>query len=466
MAHLAAFTIAVFMLFGIVYWSTVQEVNAQLENEIREELNAFVDEYAVEGQNEIRNEIQRRLDGDRGDAYMLLQDAQGRRIAGNLPEMPPEPGWRDIAPQPDPLTHARHKEHVVRAKAASLSDGSYLVVGRDTHPLHELREIIVRGFLYGGLATVLVALCIGVSTSIGVLRRLQSISDTSQEIMGGDLSRRLAIGRHGDEFDELAGQVNLMLDRIQRLVEDLKQVTTDIAHDLRTPLTRLRHRLETALAPMTPGCQPGCPSRQEIVYALPEADALLRTFAAMLRIAEIDAGTRRAGFRPVDLSALFANLVETYALVAEEAGHRLLARIEPGHTVSGDAELITQMSVNLIENAIEHTPRGSTITLCLSETGCGLRAVVADDGPGIPESLQSQVCKRFVRLQSSRTTPGSGLGLSLVAAVAQLHDIALAFTDNHPGLCVQLTWSRSLPSGGTTGAGSPSLRTPERMAKA
>lgn len=447
MLHLVAFAIAVFVLFGIVYWSTVAEVNAQLEHQIREELNAFLDEYSVEGQGEIRNEIQRRIEGDRGDAYFLLQDAAGRRLAGNLPEMRPEPGWQDIPPQPDVVTHVRHKEHIILAKGASLADGSFLVVGRDAHPLLELREIIVRGFLYGGAATVLIALCIGVSTSVGVLRRLQTITAASQEIMGGDLSRRLAIGRHGDEFDEIASQVNLMLDRIQRLVDDLQQVTADIAHDLRTPLTRLRNRLETAMAVEASACNPNCPAREEIEQSLSEADGILRTFAAMLRIAQIDSGTRRAGFGPVDLSGLFGSLVETYCLVAEEADHRLLTRIEHGHTVRGDAELITQMVVNLIENAIEHTPRGSTIALSLARVGDDIVAVVADDGPGIPVALREHVCKRFVRLDSSRSASGCGLGLSLVAAIAHLHEIALEFEDNRPGLCVRLTWN------GNAGAG-------------
>jgi signal transduction histidine kinase len=265
----------------------------------------------------------------------------------------------------------------------------------------------------------------------------------SGEIMQGNLSRRLDVGNRGDEFDELAHHVNDMLDRIQRLIENLQQVSNDIAHDLRTPLTRLRQRLELALSADARCGVTECPMAGEIEKAIAEADILLDTFSAMLRIAQIDSGSRRAGFRTVDLSGLLKSLADTYGPVAEDTHHEIRAQIAPGVSVNGDAELITQMCANLIENAIEHTPEGSTISVRLAPTSPHVLVVVADDGPGIPPAMRDRVCKRFVRLESSRTTAGSGLGLSLVAAIAHLHGIDLDLGDNQPGLRVILRFAPS-----------------------
>ena len=437
MVHAALFSVAVLLLFTIVYWSTVNSITEQLENEIRAELNALIVERRAEGVQGITDTITRRLDGDRSGAYLLLQDVRGR-IVGNLPELEAHDGWMDLPSPVDPTTNRRHKEHVIHAKGRLFEDGSFLLVGRDTYPLRELREIIVRGFLACGLATIAVALSIGVMTSTGVVRRLRSISVASSEIMQGDLSRRLDVGNRGDEFDELAGHVNAMLDRIQRLIEDLQQVSNDIAHDLRTPLTRLRQRLELAVSADARCGVTGCPIAGKIEQAIAEADILLDTFSAMLRIAQIDSGSRRAGFRTVDLSGLLESLADTYGPVAEDTCHEVQSDIAPGVSINGDAELLTQMFANLIENAIKHTPERSTVSLSLIQANPRIVGVVADNGPGIPPDMRARACKRFVRLESSRTTAGNGLGLSLVAAIAHLHDIDLDLGDNHPGLRVSL----------------------------
>ena len=280
-------------------------------------------------------------------------------------------------------------------------------------------------------------------TSTGVVRRLRSISVASGEIMQGNLSRRLDVGNRGDEFDELAHHVNDMLDRIQRLIENLQQVSNDIAHDLRTPLTRLRQRLELALSADARCGVTECPMAGEIEKAIAEADILLDTFSAMLRIAQIDSGSRRAGFRTVDLSGLLESLADTYGPVAEDTHHEIQSDITPGVSVNGDAELLTQMFANLIENAIKHTPERSTISLSLMQANPRTLAIVADNGPGIPPEMRERACNRFVRLESSRTTAGNGLGLSLVAAIAHVHGIDLDLGDNQPGLRVILRFSPS-----------------------
>jgi signal transduction histidine kinase len=442
LVHAAFFSAAVFILFSIVYWSTVRSIREQLENEVRDELQQLTGEQSVEGVQGIAETITRRVDGDRSGAYLLLQDAHGGRIAGNMPGMEARDGWIELLAPLDQATANEHQEHVIRAMGHVFEDGSFLLVGRDTYSFGQLREIIVRGFLVCGVATIAVALSYGMLMSTRASRRLRAISATISAIMQGDLSRRLGAGGRGDEFDELTRHINVMLDRIQCLVDDLQQVSSDIAHDLRTPLTRLRHRLELALTASSL-CATGCSCAGEITKAVAEVDVLLKTFSAMLRIAQIDSGSRRAHFRTVDLSHLLASLADTYDPVADDAGRTLEAHISPKISVSGDAELLTQMFVNLIENAVKHTPEMSTITVSLLQASSGVVAIVADNGLGISPDMREHACKRFVRLESSRTTAGSGLGLSLVAAIAQLHDIRLELDDNLPGLRVSLRFPPS-----------------------
>jgi signal transduction histidine kinase len=225
-----------------------------------------------------------------------------------------------------------------------------------------------------------------------------------------------------------------MLDRIQMLMDGLRQVSNDIAHDLRTPLTRLRQRLELARAKATTVAD----YQAAVDQALAETDEILDTFGALLRIAQIEAGTRRSAFTEVDLSGVLQTIVETYAAVAEDHQHGLASRIAEGVTVQGDRQLLTQMIANLVENALRHTPTGTRIEIELAEPSSAPVCVIRDNGPGIPEPERQKVFRRFYRLDSSRATPGSGLGLSLVAAVAELHRIAIEVGDNRPGLQVTL----------------------------
>ena len=269
--------------------------------------------------------------------------------------------------------------------------------------------------------------------SVYVLRRVQTISRASQEIMGGDLRRRIVMSRRNDEFDGLAAQLNAMLDRIGDLLEDIGQVTNDIAHDLRTPLARLRQRLETARRKARSVAE----YELAVEHAISETDAALATFTSLLRIAQIDAGTRRAGFTAVDLSDLVAALVDIYAIVADDSNRPLDSTIEPGITIHGDGELLNQLFANLIENSLTHTPPGSHVRVSVRKfDNRGAMVSVADDGPGIPEIMRERVLKPFVRLDSNRAGAGTGLGLAGVAAIARLHGVGLELTDNNPGLRV------------------------------
>jgi len=268
----------------------------------------------------------------------------------------------------------------------------------------------------------------GFALSRAVQRRMAAISGTAEAIIDGDLGRRVPV-RGDDDLSRLAMTLNRMLDRIGVLMDSLRQVTSDVAHDLRTPLNRLRQRLERSAR------QAQDPShRAEIEGALDDVDAILATFAALLRISEVEAGARRAAFRRLDLRALTRAVAEDFSPAAEDTGHRLEFEDGPPVWIEGDAELLTQMTVNLVENALRHTPAGCVVRLSLDEAGGEPALTVSDNGPGVPEAERARLFDRFYRLERSRSTPGSGLGLALVQAVARLHRGEASVTGASPGL--------------------------------
>jgi signal transduction histidine kinase len=266
------------------------------------------------------------------------------------------------------------------------------------------------------------------------LTRVEAMSKTSQDIMGGDLSRRIPLNGTGDEFDRLASNLNTMLERIEVLMENVRQVSNDIAHDLRSPLARLREHLELSR-------QPTLEPKTCIAFdeGITQVDSALSIFAAMLRVAEIEAGARRRDFKTIDLSALLFDLTETFETVADAEDMKLSSQIVPDLYVTGDQELLTQMFVNIIENAIRHSPCGSRIFVVAQHKPPDFIEIeISDNGPGIPASEYTRVLKRFVRLDASRQSPGTGLGLSLVAAVVELHNGQIKLSGNEPGLRVSI----------------------------
>jgi signal transduction histidine kinase len=370
----------------------------------------------------------------RGPIYYLVQAPTQQVVVGNLPGMPPVEGVvdfvRDRAPG-DP-EDARSK---LTGFGLTLRDGSFILVAQDASRLIDMQHAIVRAFTWAGGLTLLLAIGGGVLVGRNFVRRIDTIGRTSRAIMEGDLSARIPVRGNNDEIDQLVIGLNAMLDRIQQLMEGLRQVTSDIAHDLRTPLGRLRQRLEDARERAT------STGEYEVATeaAIAEADALLDIFSALLRIAQIEAGARKSAFAEVDLSALLGSIADAYAPSAEDAGHKLVAAIAGGITLTGDRQLLAQLFANLIENALNHTPAGSTVQVALRRTATGFEARVADNGPGIPEAEREKVFDRFYRLDRSRTTRGSGLGLALVKAIATVHELSIALKDNDPGLAVVIT---------------------------
>jgi len=304
--------------------------------------------------------------------------------------------------------------------------------------LEATRRLIIDALTWGLAITAALALGVGLLMSSRITRRIEAINQTSREIMEGDLSRRVPTTGSGDDFDHLAENLNRMLERIEELMAVVHQVSDNIAHDLRTPLTRLRTRLELARG-SHPEQAPG-EVGQEIDRAIEDAEELLVTFSALLRIARLESGSSRGAFADLDLAGLVQDIVELYEPVATEQG-QMLNREGQGSVpvlIRGDRDLLFQALTNLVDNAIKHTPKGSEIRLSTARCEGGAKVSVTDTGPGIPADLREKVFQRFYRTDASRSTPGSGLGLSLVRAVTDLHDARIELADNAPGLRVTI----------------------------
>src|SRR6185437_11454217 len=281
---------------------------------------------------------------------------------------------------------------------------------------------------WAGVLTLGLGLAGGVFMSRNMLRRVEAVSNTTAEIIHGDLGKRVPLSGTGDEFDQLAQNLNQMLDQIERLMAGMRQVTDNIAHDLRTPLSRLRARLEVTLIEKPDQARYADVLRETIS----EADRLLGTFNALLSIAEAEAGSRRDGFEPVDLSEIARDVAELYEPVADESGLGFEIKIADKILVRGDRHLLSQAIANLLDNALKYTPEGK-VALSVETRAGKARIEVSDTGPGVPPDRRSAVFDRFVRLEGSRSTPGNGLGLSLVRAVARLHDSDIWLEDSVPG---------------------------------
>lgn len=429
------FSTSFLIVFGIIYWITVDALRQQMILSIGAELSALEQEYSKGREAELTWEIKKRTgSGKYAFNYYLLQDKSGRKLAGNLPGMSPFKGWREI-PAPYPLAagsgnnSSEMNAHTALVKSSTLQDGTFIIVGNSTYQSNEAKEAIREAFFWGMGAILLLAFGGGMILSANFLRQVDEISQTAHAIVEGRLTERIRTRGTNDELDRLAINLNDMLNRIQILMESLQQVSNNIAHDLRTPLGRLRQHLEAARR----DAKSVDAYEKATDQALVEADGILATFGSLLRIAQIEAITRRSSFRPVDLSAVFESVADAYGPVGEDSDKKIEADIASGITINGDRELLVQMFVNIVENALNHTPSGTTIRITLRQGPKGPIGILSDNGGGIPESDREKIFRRFYRLEASRSTPGSGLGLALVKAIADLHGITVTITDNHPG---------------------------------
>jgi signal transduction histidine kinase len=429
------FSVSILVLFVLTYGTASVYAMRDEGEEIGVEFKAIQDEARLAGESRLPQIIEDHLRERLGEhAVYLLQDAQGRKLAGNIAPRTPVLGRQSITASLDGQVRRLH------GRGYFLMNGDYLLIGEDPPFLRDMNRLIAWAFGINASATLVLAVLGGAVISRRALSRVEAVGRTTQAIIGGDLSQRIASKGTEDEFDRLAGSVNAMLDRIEDLMKNVRQVSSDIAHDLRTPLTRLRQRLEHASRHADSVEE----LRTTLATAIDQVDSILETFGALLRIAQIEASTASsAGVTPVDLSELLLTVVDDFAPAAADRGQVVSADVAPGLVVPGDRDQLVQLAVNLLDNAIRHCPAGAQITVSARESAAGIEAAVADTGPGIPEYEREKVLRPFYRLEASRTTPGSGLGLSLVVAIAKRHRAALSLGDNAPGLRVSVNFPKA-----------------------
>jgi hypothetical protein len=419
-------------LIAFTYWNAKRALDAQSDQLIEAQIADLASQYRQLDEDGLIQLIMNRS-GPGADGIYLLADANHFRIAGNLDRWPTGvPGGGEFVnfTYERPPTNGKPDERRARGRAFTLPSGDLLLVAQDVHDRDLMQQLFSTTVPWTLALMLLLGLAGGALIGRNMLARLDSINRTSKEIIAGDLSRRVPVTTSHDEFDTLAENLNRMLDRIERLMSGVREVTDSVAHDLRTPLSRLRNRLETALRHLGPDSG----QQEELESAVEETDRLIATFNALLLIAEADAGVAREAMVPVDIAAVAHDVGELYAPVAEEKGVTLTVAPSRPISIAGNHSLISQALVNLVDNAIKYSPEGGKVTVVTSESGGAATLSVSDNGPGIPESERVHVLERFVRLEASRHSPGTGLGLSLVAAVARLHDARLTLEDNNPGL--------------------------------
>ena len=426
--YAGVFAVSVVILGIFVLVTTNQALRDQIESFSNNDIGAIRNGYASQGIPEAREVMEQLMAGPASSGFYLLQH-DGKVLAGNLPAMPGRTGTLEFS------VSSRGRVREVLGVGAFLAPGLYIFSGSDMARLRAVQAHILSIMLDLFAASILIAVAGGALVSRGFLRRTDAMARACQDIMQGDLKLRIPVRGAQDELDRLAETINEMLSRISTLMENLSQVGNDIAHDLRTPVTHLRHRLERARAE----CRTPEDYRDALDAAIAKADEILGLFSALLRIAQIEGGERRAAFAALDLSALLAQLRELFEPVAEEAGDQLHWAQTDKVTIRGDRQLLVQLFSNLIENAIVHTPRGTRIQLSLSVAEGRAVARVRDNGPGVPRDEHERLFRRLYRREASRSQPGYGLGLSLVAAIAELHGAAIRLVDG-VGLTVEVSF--------------------------
>jgi signal transduction histidine kinase len=442
--YLVLFSICAAFLVFYVTGMSERLLQQQTRDAIAAEATQIEDVYDRAGISGLLRSLERRARQPGANLYVIAGPS-GEILAGNVAGL--EPGLLDAEGwTSEPFRYRRFTDenradnHVAIAQVLVLDNGLRILVGRDLQEREKFRMLVRQALMVALGIMGLGALVIWFGIGRNALKRIDRMSEASTKIMAGDLSQRLPMSGSGDEFDRLSESLNAMLGRIEKLNEGLKQVSDNIAHDLKTPLTRLRNKAEAALASTEGGNQNG--ALEEIIA---ESDQLIRTFNALLMISRVEAGSAPAEMSDVDLSQIVADCVELYEPVAEESALRLEAEVAPGVEISGNRELIGQALGNLIDNAIKYAEGAENplIRVEMKKSDHHVMLTVADHGPGVPADMRGEVVKRFVRLDTSRSKPGTGLGLSLVEAVMEMHrgsmEIAATEEDGR-GLTVRMVF--------------------------
>ena len=442
--YAALFAISALALVLFLWWATAGLLDRQVEAAIRADAQGLSEQWQTDGLPALQATIEDRLATNvDDDALYLLVGADLKVLAGNLARWPP--GVLSADQSYDLVVERAGRRSVARVRRFDLPNGDRLLVGRDMETRTPLRALLTSALLWSLLLLIVLGTVGGLVMQRLFRRMIASVSTTAAAIAQGDLARRVRVSGRGDEFDQLAEVINDMLDRIARLMDGVRQVSNSIAHDLRTPIARARARLEDAGVNASGATE----LRAAVERAVADLDGVAAISAALLRIAEIEAGARRSAFAAVNVGALLSDLAELYAAAAEEQGQTLQLVAGAGLMVNGDSALIQQAVANLLDNAIKFAPPGSVVRVEASElASMGTQSVVVaviDQGPGIPPCDRPHATDRFYRGEAARHTPGSGLGLALVDAVAHLHGGALRLEDGGPGLQALLTLPRMPP---------------------
>ena len=427
--YLALFTASALALGAFVYLSVRHEILTDFDERIAEESGALKSAFADGGRDKLAEIIDARGSGGAGVAYGLV-GSDGKLIAGDL-RLPRSGaatnGWIEAQESDDEEPH-ESKPEVVRSLITPLADGSSLVVGDERRRSDVILAGVLTAFVWAVAATLALGTIGGLWLSAQFLGRVDSMRQTARRLMDGDWSRRIPLTRTDDDLTALARTFNRLFDRIEKLLQANKQVSADIAHDLRKPLAGVLRRLEVVRDEPSSGA-----ARDAIVLAIGDVEGVLDTFNALLRIGQVEAGARRAAFRPLDLAEVAREVVEAFAPAAEDESKTLVQRLDAPLPISGDKELLVQMIANLIDNALRHTPAGVRIEVGGERTPAGIALSVSDNGPGVPATQMTAIFQQFYRNGDPRA-PGNGLGLALVAAIADLHGLVSWASDNHPGL--------------------------------
>lgn len=435
--------LAVFVLFAafvLVYfaWNTRRLITEQITEAVDAEIVDLRELYGQGGIRRLVFAIDARAVRPGSNLYLLTTMA-GEGLAGNVGSLTAgvldTPGWTETGYRR--LEDLDQSEHHALVQIVQLAGGFRMLVGRDLEERDRMRSIVFAAGQWSLAIVVLLGFAGGIFVMRRVLKRVDAMTDTTQAIMRGDLSERLPIAGTGDELDRLAGNLNVMLERIEALMRGLKEVSDNIAHDLKTPLTRLRNRCEEALRIAEDESQ----YRAALEGTIEESDALIRTFNALLMIARAESGLARDQMSDFDAAEVARGIAELYEPLADDKGLALKVEAPAAALLRGNRELVSQALANLVDNAIKYTPQPALngaqpeiIVKAAVGEGGHILLTVSDPGPGIPEADRSRAVERFVRLEQSRSLPGSGLGLSLAHAVARLHGGELKLEDNQPGL--------------------------------
>jgi signal transduction histidine kinase len=430
----AGLIVTSFVLAGVLIWLAARHTAEKaLRQDIELEVLAIRTELQAEGPNAAVAAINARAEHPGALEYWLT-DSNGKRLVGEFPDMDGPNGWHRVAvDEGRPGKRRRREEMLILTE--TLPGGSRLSVGDDFGRARAVQNAILRTLPSIGAIAVLLCLVVGVLVTRRVLSRMRALSTTFEKVAAGDIAARFPADGSGSDLEHIGAGVNRMLDRIEELITDVRRVSRDVAHDLRTPLTHLQQRLEEAKN------EESAAGRIAAVEgAQQKAEEILKIFDAIVRLSEIEAGTGRQRFKTVDLAAIMERVVDAYRPDIEESNHSVEVTDLQPCSVLGDEDLLAQALANLIENAMHHTPAGTRITLRVFSSNRSRGFEVADNGPGIPAETYDVITKPFMRLDQSRTTPGSGLGLSLVAAIARLHGAQLSIADADPGLRVTITF--------------------------